>query len=171
MTGMWKRTIATVALLLGVVAPAPALAAPPTSDPYPPGEACLAVTTPSAAFLPGAVVTISAAGYGLPVGGTVTFTIIPPASSGLPPIVATGVADSTGVARVTVTLPSALGTYQVFATTQGCEEVESSFIIRNLPSAGSNTEPWLLAGGATVGIGLLFVVVAARRRRPRQAAA
>lgn len=59
----------------------------------------------------------------------------------------------------------------MFATTQGCEEVESSFIIRNLPSAGSDTATWLLAGGATLAVGLLFVVVAARRRRPRQATA
>ena len=87
------------------------------------------------------------------------------------PIVGTGIANSSGVASVTITLPNALGTYQVFANTQGCEEVESSFIIRNLPSAGSDTAPWLLAAGATLAIGLLFVVVAARRRRPRQAAA
>ena len=171
MTGMWKRTIAAAVLLLGFVAPATAAAAPPTSDPYPPPLACLSVTTPSTAFLPGAVVTVSAQGTGLAPGGTVNFTIIPPASSGLEPIVGTGIANSSGVASVTITLPNALGTYQVFANTQGCEEVESSFIIRNLPSAGSDTAPWLLAAGATLAIGLLFVVVAARRRRPRQAAA
>ena len=113
-------------------------------------------------------------GHGLGFAGAV----VHPQSS-TTSIVVTAIANAQGIATITLTAPLTLGSYTVTITNIDCGEVSSSFVIQRdtpttvpgttpgrVPSAGSNTEPWLVGGTALVAIGLMLWVATRRRRQP-----
>lgn len=123
-------------------------------------------------------------GHGLGFAGSV----VHPQSS-TTSIVVTAIANAQGIATITLTAPLTLGSYTVTITNIDCGEVSSSFVIQRdtpttsstvpgfppgttpgrVPSAGSNTEPWLVGGTALVAIGLMLWVATRRRRQPSAA--
>jgi len=157
-----KRILAAVvALLMGTAA------LPAAVDAYPPGGTT--VVTDSSVYKPGSTVTITAKGFAACAGQPVTFTItFPPGAtlSSSNTIVVTAIANASGVAVVTITAPNYLGVYTVVASSPGCEDATTTFTVRRLPQAGSNTAPWLVAGAGVIAVGLLFLLVARRRRQP-----
>ena len=174
---MKRMLAAVVALLVGTAV------VPATVGAYPPGGTT--VITDSSVYKPGSTVTITANGFAACAGQTVTFTItFPPGAtvsglmSGLSnspasgstsssnTIVVTAIANAAGVAVVTVTAPNFLGVYTVVASSPGCPDATTTFTVRRLPQAGSNTMPWLVGAFAALAAGLLFLLVARRRRQP-----
>ena len=178
---MLKRllTLMSTLVLLAVAAPGVASATtPPTSaNPYPPG--CSVVTTDQSSYAPGATITITAIGNPSDSGSTVTFTITLQSTTAETIIlVVTAVADASGVAVVTITAPTTIGSYTVTIDNISCGDVSSSFIVKpdqpddpddpddpDLPHAGSNLQPWLVTSSAAIATGLGLWVVARRRRR------
>lgn len=103
-------------------------------------------------------------------------------------IVVTAQVDSDGRAEVTITAPLTIGSYVVTITNINCADVSSSFVIEpdspttvpgtttpgnstpgRVPSAGGNTEPWLVAATSLVGLGLMLWVATRRRRQSSHA--
>lgn len=151
---------AVASLLLGA---APAGAAPAGAKPYPPKAAT--VTTNAGTYVPGSPVIITANGFSECVGGIVTFTITPP--SGGTPIVTTAPVNASGVATVTITSGTAIGTYTVVASC-GPLSATTSFAVRpvpGIPLTGSSIDGPLRGAAVFMLIGAGLVVVAMRRRR------
>ena len=163
--------IAAVASLLLGAAPAgaapagasPSGAAPAGAKPYPPKAAT--VTTNAGTYVPGSPVIITANGFSECVGGIVTFTITPP--GGGTPIVTTAPVNASGVATVTITSGTVIGTYTVVASC-GPLSATTSFAVSaapGIPRTGSSIDGPLRAAAVLMLIGVGFVVVAMRRRR------
>jgi len=148
---------------------------------YPPG--CATVATDASSYAPGGTVTITAVGTPDDAGSLVTFTITlqgsgPESTS----IIVTAVANAQGVAIVTITAPSALGTYTVSITNITCGDVSSSFEVDTvtssttipgvppgLPRAGADPQNWLYSAAIVVFTGFGLWLVARRRRHQRTA--
>lgn len=182
---MIKRALILVGVVLatvvGVCSPARA---------YPPGGT--EVGTDKSSYLTGTDVVITATGFLACAGSTVTFTITPPGgapfvvtagieatattaqASSLAPIVVTAIANANGIATVTITAPPTVGTYTVVASSPGCPNAVTSFLVvrnSNISQTGADVQPWLVAGTTAVCAGLGLWLVAARRRRPSTAVA
>jgi hypothetical protein len=130
---------------------------------YPPAVGTQ-VSSSATTYPPGGSATLTATGF---VGcattpAVVTFTITPP--GGGTPIVLTATANSSGVATVTLTLPDTIGTYQVLASSPGCPDATSSFVVRILPTGGANSNDSVRTAAIVVALGVGLVLVAWRRR-------
>lgn len=153
---MTRKLLTLVATLLAVLLPAV-----PVAHAYPPGDGT--DVTSEGGDLPGDPVSLTATGFTACAGSTVTFTITPP--GGGTPIIATAIANSAGIATVTVTLPPVQGTYTVVATSPGCDDATTSFVVSELPRTGGDAYQWVNTAAIAVAIGLGLLVVARRRRR------
>lgn len=173
LTAITVIALAALSLVTSFVAPVHA---------YPPG--CATVTTDASSYAPGATITVTATGNPADAGSIVTFTIT--LENGVfTSMVVTAVANAQGVAVVTITAPTTVGSYLVTITNLTCSDVSSSFIVgdpttttttvpgfppsgsvpgNGIPRTGSDTEPWLVAATSLLAIGLMLWVVTRRRR-------
>ncbi|MGB8860207.1 MAG: LPXTG cell wall anchor domain-containing protein [Ilumatobacteraceae bacterium] len=157
---MIKRTLlALCTILLSVTA----IARP--AQAYPPGGT--GVATDKSSYTVGSDVVITATGFAACAGHVVTFTITPP--GGGPVIVLTAIANSAGIATVTLKAPSVLGAYSVMATSDGCATASTVFNVSKLPQTGANSRSWVITAAALVCTGAGFLFVARRRRQPATA--
>jgi len=157
---MVTRTLKIIGALLIVV-----VGFAGTADAYPPGGTV--VKTDKSSYTVGSSVVITASGFQACAGQVVTFTIRPP--GGGAPIILTAIANADGTATVPLTAPATLGVYAVVATSAGCPDASTSFIVSRLPTTGASTQSWVVTGVALVLTGLGFWFVARRRRHPAAA--
>ena len=131
---------------------------------YPPG--CATVVTGAATVNPATQMTITASGY-TSIGATITFYILAVADDHLEGAipVGTAVVNALGVASITITTPTTLGSYDVIAVGGECADAQTSFSVGNIPRTGSDSQQWLVTASALLFTGLGFSLVAMRRRR------
>lgn len=136
--------------------------------------ACLAGTTSTPKqSAPGASIVVVLSGF--TPGEKVTITVNPSGSTTNAggTVSATGIADSTGTVRVSVKMPSAVGTYVVTGTGVTSGKTNSASVLVSAAGGGGGTPLPSTGSDSTrlgaIGLGLLVLgagtVVGARRRR------
>lgn len=166
---IFRRTALAVAttFVAGLVAVAPASAAPTAaarpSYPLPP----CTVTTNQAGYDAGEIAVITGSG-GSP-GGTITFIIT--FSGGGAPVQLVGNVGQDGTTVVLYQWPADQeGPYSIVAVCQESQSPPTTVVVEKIPETGSNVGNILRAGGVLLALGAgLLLVSRFRRRQPATA--
>ena len=167
---MIKRILMTGTLMLALAGLGSASAA--HAD-YPTG--CATVITNQATVFPKATITITASGYSdAAVGMTITFYLIGTTADHTEgaQIVGTAIIGADHTASITIAAPTEFGSYDIIAVGGTCEDALTTFEVSgDIPHTGSQSSLWVQTAIELVVLGMGFLLVAFRRRRPAEATA
>lgn len=168
---MIKRILTAGTLLLALVGIGGASVA---HAGYPIGG-CATVVTNQATVFPKATITITASGYSdAAIGMTITFYLIGTSADHAEGavVVGTAVIAANHTASITIEAPKEFGSYDIIAVGGSCEDALTTFEVSgDFPRTGGQSSLWVQTAVELLVLGLGFVVVAFRRRRPAEAAA